>query len=191
MIWKYKDLALERLHANGMKPLDPSEAGKLERSCLNAVAQECRQLVAPYLKGIPQNMSSSPSLIYIYMYDLSEQDEYRANYGLCITEMRGRYHIAYIGISTIVLLGDYDYAALTFLHELAHLEVDGHGDDFTARLDFLIAEFNKATGRHIEYPKHYLELLRLHADSADPLRDGLTGSGWVRRINTYYQEEIT
>ena len=153
MIWRYKDVAIELLRRDGMRPLIPAVPAIQKR--LESVALECFPWVRPYLLGMPSSPRAVPSLIYVYPYSKEEQQRHQTADGLCSTftvqgSLRGDVSIAAIGIATDVISGNLNYLRLVFLHELAHLKFIKHKPDYVQHLNHLVYQFNKAMGTKIE-----------------------------------------
>ena len=165
MIWRYADIAIEKLLSDGMIP--NAHGTQIQRQ-LESVAMECKPWVMPYLKGNPGRLKS-PSLIYIYHYDRAAQEVFYNTDGLS-TIFPGM--TAAIGLADDVLLHrDRDYQTLCFLHELAHFAHMNHGPDFVQHLNRMIHEFNETTGRKIKndlsHEGLYLDITGYYTFKAD------------------------
>lgn len=145
MYWRHKSEAVEKLRRRGIIPLDHYAIRQHEQ--LDNIIRLCAPLIRPYVR--------SNHLIFIFPYDRTAQP---APFAGCAGLQTGNHRTAVIGIAAEVLQGKWgqDYAVYVMLHEIAHMEYDGHGPEFISHLDGLIARFNRATGRNIKNDKRHV-----------------------------------
>lgn len=136
MHWKDGAYYAGQLEAYGLKLEAPAMK---ERVLFDRIARET-------VKTFPREAKAA-ALAYAFFYRQREQSErFRAFDGL---SMNVGGHTC-IGVSDLALQRGADYAALIFLHELAHVVHKDHSEAFHRYLDRLISRYNQAAGRSVK-----------------------------------------
>jgi len=134
MWWEQRAFALEKLAEKGITVLSHYAFQEHER--LACLIRLCAPLIQPYVR--------SGRLIYIFAYD-------RAAQPAPFNGLAGFQFGKVIGVSVEALKGKWgrDYAVGVLLHEIAHLKISGHTQEFYLHLGSLLDWYFRKTGRDL------------------------------------------
>ncbi len=122
------------------------------RICFDEVERErAKQFLLPLFRVFEKELTGGRlSLVYLY-----RQSEQRERFSWCDGQCNvfihpsGKRRIIAIGLSVELMSAPSDYAAMVFMHEMAHMRYNGKSPFFFLYMDRLISRYNKATGASV------------------------------------------